>query len=50
MGVVDRPFQILEDGYMPIKQDGKLVVIHGSANKKRQFAAENRELHRSEFR
>ncbi len=50
MGVVDRPFQILEDGYMPIKRDGKLVVIHGSSNKKRQFAAENRELHRSEFR
>jgi hypothetical protein len=50
MGVVDRPFQILDSGYMPIKQDGKLVVKHGSPNKKRQFAAENRELHRSEFR
>jgi len=50
MGAVDRPFQILKDGYMPIKQDGKLIVIHGSPSKKRKFAAEDRELHRSEFR
>jgi hypothetical protein len=50
MGVVKHPFQILEGGYMPVKQDGKLVVKHGSPSKKRQFAAEDRELHRSEFR
>jgi hypothetical protein len=50
MGAVDRPFQILKGGYMPVKKDGKLIVMHGSPAKRRQFAAEDRELHRSEFR
>jgi hypothetical protein len=50
MGTVDRPFQILKDGYMPVKEDGKLVLKPGSPSKKRRLAAEDRELHRSEFR
>jgi hypothetical protein len=50
MGTVDRPFQILEDGYMPVKKAGKLILKQGSRSKKRQLAMEDRELHRSEFR
>jgi hypothetical protein len=50
MGALDRPFQILKGGYMPVKKNGKLIVIPGSPAKRRELAEEDRELHRSEFR
>jgi hypothetical protein len=46
MKKVHRPFQILKHGYMPVKEGGKLRLKPGSAEKKRQFAGEDRRLHR----
>jgi hypothetical protein len=46
MKKVKRPFQILKGGYLPIKQRGKIKLMFGSADKKRAFGAEDRDLHR----
>jgi hypothetical protein len=46
---VTRPFQILAGGYMPRRKAGK-IILHASLQKRRALRAENRDLHRSEFR
>jgi hypothetical protein len=47
---VQKPFQILKGGYMPVFQNGKWTQIFGSASKKRRFAGEDRRGHRSCYR
>jgi hypothetical protein len=50
---VRRPFQILKDGYAPVRKAGKIkikVVLLASPKKKRELRKENRDLHRTEFR
>ena len=46
---VKRPFQILKDGYAPVKKAGKLILL-SAPKKRRELRKENRDLHRSEFR
>lgn len=47
---VQKPFQILKGGYMPVFQNGKWTQIFGSAQKAKRFAAEDRRGHRSQYR
>ena len=48
---VKRPFQILKDGYAPVRKAGKIkIVLLSSPKKARELRKENRDLHRSEFR
>lgn len=46
---VTSPFQILEDGYAPVKKGGKLVLL-STPEKKQELRKEVRDMHRSEFR
>lgn len=46
---VKQPFQILKDGYAPVRKNGKIVLL-SSPKKARELRKENRDLHRSEFR
>jgi hypothetical protein len=51
MKLVNRPLQILEDGYAPVKKAGRLRLrLRSSPMKTRQLHEEDRDLHRSEFR
>ncbi len=50
MKKVDRPFQILKGGYMPVFKDGKWTQIFGSEAKRRRFLKEDRREHRTEYR
>jgi hypothetical protein len=50
MKMVQRPFQILKDGYAPVRKAGKVVRLHAFAKKRRELRREDRDLHRSEFR
>jgi hypothetical protein len=47
---LDRPFQILERGYMTVLKDGKKDVKYGSPEKQVDFNNERREGHRSQRR
>ncbi len=47
---VKRPFQILEGGYIQIWRGKKVKKMFGSRQKEMRFLAEDRRLHRSEFR
>lgn len=47
---VQRPFQILKGGYMPVFQNGKWTQIFGSIQKTKRFANEDRRGHRSQYR
>jgi hypothetical protein len=50
---VKRPFQILKDGYAPVRKAGKIkmkIVLLSSPKKRRELRKENRDLHRTEFR
>jgi len=49
MKALKAPFQILEDGYAPVRKAGKFKLL-SSAKKRRQLRREDRDLHRSEFR
>jgi len=46
---VNHPFQILDDGYAPIRKAGKLFLL-STPKKRRELHKENRDLHRTEFR
>jgi hypothetical protein len=46
---VKHPFQILKDGYAPIRKAGKIILL-SAPKKARELRKENRDLHRSEFR
>jgi hypothetical protein len=50
LGRVKRPFEIRSGGYSVIRRGKRLVTKHGSAAKKRRFAREDRQYHRSEYR
>ncbi len=50
MKAVNRPFQILKDGYQIIFKNGKWSQVYGSVAKKKSFAREDRRGHRSEER
>lgn len=50
MDKVTRPFQILSGGYQIIFKNGKWGQIFGSVAKKKAFAREDRDQHRSEQR
>ena len=51
MKTVKRPFQILKDGYAPVRKAGKRkVTLRSSPKKASELRRENRDLHRSEFR
>jgi hypothetical protein len=50
MKTVKRPFQILKDGYAPVRKAGKLILLTSSPSKRQELRKENRDLHRSEFR
>jgi len=47
---VNKPFEILSDGYQIIFKNGKWSQVFGSEAKKRSFAREDRRGHRSEQR
>jgi hypothetical protein len=49
---VKQPFQILKDGYAPVREAGKLhTILRSTTRKKRiELDEEKRDLHRSEFR
>jgi hypothetical protein len=47
---LDRPFQILPNGYATVLKHGKKKDITGSPEKKKRFKKERREGHRSERR
>lgn len=47
---LDRPFQILPNGYATVLENGKKKNISGSPEKKARFKKERREGHRSEHR
>jgi hypothetical protein len=49
MKAVKEPFQILRDGYAPVKKAGRLIM-RSSRQKGAALRKENRDLHRSEFR
>jgi hypothetical protein len=46
---VNHPFQILDDGYAPVRKAGKLFLL-STPKKRRELHKENRDLHRTEFR
>jgi hypothetical protein len=46
MKKIDRPFQILKQGYMPVKERGKLRLKSGSKDKGWRIKREDRRLHR----
>ena len=50
MGKVTKPFQILGGGYQIVFKNGKWSQVFASRAKQRDFAAEDRRLHRSESR
>jgi hypothetical protein len=50
MGKVNKPFQILKDGYQIIFKGGKWSQVYGSEAKARAFKKEDRRGHRSETR
>jgi hypothetical protein len=50
LGLLKRPFSMTKGGYVIIKKNGRVSDIFGSAEKRREFARENRLEHRSEFR
>ena len=50
MGKVDKPFQILKDGYQIIFKSGKWSQVYGSEAKAKAFKKEDRRGHRSETR
>ena len=50
LGKVRKPFEILAGGYQIIFKDGKWTHLHGSPEKRRRFAREDRRGHRSESR
>jgi hypothetical protein len=47
---VDRPFQILKDGYSIVRKGSKVTQIFGSKAKEKKFMHEDRREHRSEYR
>jgi hypothetical protein len=47
MGKVDKPFQILKDGYQIVFKGGKWSQVYGSKAKAKAFAKEDRRGHRS---
>jgi hypothetical protein len=47
---LNRPFQLLPNGYATVLENGKKVEIFGSTTKQKHFAKENRDGHRSERR
>jgi len=49
MKALKAPFQILDDGYAPVRKAGKLKLL-SSPKKRQQLRREDRDLHRSEFR
>lgn len=49
MKVVKRPFQILKDGYAPVRKAGKLI-LRSLPRKRYELRKEDRDMHRSEFR
>jgi hypothetical protein len=50
MKTLTQPFEILEDGYAPVRKAGKFKLLTSSSGKKRELRKENRDLHRSGFR
>jgi hypothetical protein len=49
MKKLKRPFQILKDGYAPVRKAGKLM-LRSTPKKRGELRKEKRDLHRSEFR
>jgi len=47
---VKKPFEVLAGGYQIVFKSGRWTQVHGSAEKKKQFKAEDRRGHRSEQR
>jgi len=50
LSVLNKPFQIHAGGYQGVLKDGKWIPIHGSPEKKKRFAREDRRGRRSEQR
>jgi len=50
MHALNKPFQIHAGGYQSVLKDGKWIPIHGSAEKKKRFAREDRRGRRGEQR
>lgn len=50
LGAVKKPFEILKGGYQIIFKNGKWSQVHGSKEKAKAFAKEDRRGHRSEQR
>jgi hypothetical protein len=50
LSVLSKPFQIHAGGYQGVLKDGKWIPIHGSPEKKKRFAREDRRGRRSEQR
>jgi hypothetical protein len=49
MNTVKGPFEILKDGYAPVRKSGKLILL-SSPKKRNELRREDRDMHRSEFR
>ncbi|HUO62378.1 MAG TPA: hypothetical protein VMT97_01650 [Terriglobales bacterium] len=47
---IKRPFQVLPGGYSVVRTRGRKGILLGSRAKERQFKAEDRRFHRSEYR
>ncbi len=50
LSVLSKPFQVHAGGYQGVLKDGKWIPIHGSPEKKKRFAREDRRGRRSEQR
>jgi hypothetical protein len=50
LGLLKRPFSMTKGGYVIVKKNGNVSEVFSSAEKRREFARENRLEHRSEFR
>lgn len=50
LGLLKKPFEIRNTGYVTIMRRGKVKDVFGSPRKKKRFAREDRRGHRSEYR
>jgi len=50
LGKLTKPFSMTTGGYVIVKRNGKVTEEYGSIAKKKRFAEEDREDHRSEYR
>lgn len=50
LGLLKKPFSLLDGGYTIVSSGGKIKEVFGSKAKAERFAKESRRMHRSEYR